>query len=392
MTVVILCSLLALHNAQRLAPVPLVDELMVRLGTDYVGAGNLFGAYMITYALASIPSGVLADRYDARRLVGAGAGLSLLGSTLFALAESYEVALAARLILGVAGGLLYVPAVRFVVSAFPAGRRGSVMGFMEAGVGVGQILALTVVPLLAARFDLTQAFLSLAVFAALALAGVALGLPAARTEASGGRGSGNMAGLVRNYGFWCLVAFHFLGMISIYALMAWTPTFFRMEFGFTAVEAGLVAALTSMGLAVFSPVAGAVSDKLGARTPVLLAGSALLVATLAVLMLVRTPWVAVAASGIAGVAVAFSIPVLVIMIGESFARYGPGLAVSIAGTAGQMAASLSGPLFGFTLEVSHSFVLVWGVALALGAVRVPFLIVGDNRTRRVKGVKNDAGW
>ncbi len=184
-------------------------------------------------------------------------------------------------------------------------------------------VALTVVPLLAARLDMTQAFLSLPAFAAVVLAGVVIGLPSVRAEASGSRGQGNVSGLVRNYRFWCLVAFHFLGMLSIYALMGWIPTYFRNEFGYTAVEAGLVAALTNVGLAVFSPMAGAVSDKLGSRTPVLLAGSALLVATLGVLMVVRDPWVAVAASGVAGIAVAFCLPVLVIMIGESFARYGP---------------------------------------------------------------------
>ena len=49
LSVAVLGSLLVLHNAQRLAPVPLFDELRLRLGTDYVGVGNLFGAYLLAY-------------------------------------------------------------------------------------------------------------------------------------------------------------------------------------------------------------------------------------------------------------------------------------------------------------------------------------------------------
>jgi MFS family permease len=379
-TVCILCSLLVLHNAQRLAPVPLMDELRLHWGTDYTGTGNLFGAYMVTYALFSIPAGVLADRMDAKRLVSIGALLSLAASGLFALAPSYPAALVARLGLGASGAFLYVPAVRYVVSSFSADRRGGVMGFMEAGVGFGQILALAVLPFLVVRMDLARAFLSLPIFAGLILVGVSLGLRPARASTEGPAARGDFSGLVRDVRFRYLVVFHFLGMLAIYALMGWIPTFFRSEFGYSAVDAGLVAALTNVALSVFSPLAGVLSDRLGARTPVLLAGSIMLVVVLGVMMVAREPWIALVAAAVAGVAVAFSVPVLMIMVGESYGAFGAGLAVSVAGTAGQVAASLSGSVFGYTLEVTRSFAVVWGLALVFSFTRIPLLLaVGEGR-------------
>ena len=106
-----------------------------------------------------------------------GAALSVAASVLFATATSYPVAVAARMILGLAGALIYIPSVRFVVANFPKANRGMVMGFLEMGAGVGQILSLTLLPFLAGQWDLTRAFLALPVFGVLVLGGIFLGLP-----------------------------------------------------------------------------------------------------------------------------------------------------------------------------------------------------------------------
>ena len=168
-------ALLVLHNAQRLAPVPLFEELRARLGTDYVGVGNLFGAYLLIYALANLPAGLLADRVNNKHLMMMGVALSLAASAVFAFARSYPVALASRLLLGLASAFLYVPAVRYVVTSFPKEKRGLVMGFVEVGAGIGMILSLTLLPLLARELDLLSAFLMLPVLALLILVGLILG-------------------------------------------------------------------------------------------------------------------------------------------------------------------------------------------------------------------------
>ena len=377
-TVTVLCSLLALHNAQRMAPVALYEELKVRLSVDYVGVGNLFGAYLIAYAVCNIPAGMLADRFDARRLVAVGAVLSVAASAVFATATSYPIAIAARMILGLAGALIYIPSVRSVVANFPKAKRGTVMGFLEMGAGAGQILSLTLLPFLAGQWDLARAFLALPAFGVLVLAGVLLVLPSSRPVVSANSG-GRLLQLARSSRFWNLIVFHFLGMLAIYAISGWLPTFARVDFGYTAVQAGLVGALVNVSLSLFSPLAGVISDRMRSRPPVLLAGAILMAACLAVLAISRDPTVLLVTAFLAGVSAAFSIPVVVIYVGESFSAAGAGLAVSVAGTIGQVASSLSGPLFGYTLETTGTFVAVWGLALATAVLRIPFLFGARQR-------------
>lgn len=237
-------ALLVLHNAQRMAPVSLFDELRLRFSTDYVGVGNLFGAYLLTYAVSNIPAGILADRVSNKHLLTIGAVLSLLASLVFAIAKDYPIALASRLALGISGALMYVPAVRYVVISFPKEKRASAMGVVEVGAGVGMFLSLTLLPLLAREFDLLRAFLMLPVFAALVLGAVLLGLS---REEPQGRGSfrARLITLGGSRSLWYLLIYFFLGMLAHYSVLGWLPTFLRTNFGYSAVQAGMISTLAA---------------------------------------------------------------------------------------------------------------------------------------------------
>jgi predicted MFS family arabinose efflux permease len=378
----VLGALLALHNAQRMAPVPLVDELRTHLATDYVGVGNLFGAYLLTYALFTIPAGLLSDRVDSKRLVTAGAALSLLGALLFAFAGSYAVAVIARLALGIAGALLYVPAVRFVVTVFPQENRGAVMGVVEMGAGAGTVFSLALLPVLAGWLNLARSFLCLAVLAVLTLLAVMLRFPEGKGRAAERGAPVRAVPLFRQASFRHFSVFHFLGMLAVYAALGWLPTYYRTHLGFSPVEAGLVSGLVTVALALASPMAGWASDRIGARSPILLVGSLLCTACFAVFLMGGPVALLMGATFLVGVGMAMTIPIVMVLVGESFALGRAGTAVSIVGTVGQISSSLSGPVFGYALQAG-GFAAVWGLALILSLGRIPFLLLaGEPRGKR----------
>ncbi len=379
-------ALLVLHNAQRLAPVPLFEELRVHLATDYVGVGNLFGAYLLPYALSNIPAGMLADKVNTKRLVTMGVVLGLLASVVFASTGSYPIALFSRIALGVAGALIYVPTVRYVVTSFPREKRGSMMGFVEVGAGIGMIFSLTLLPLLAKEFGLFKAFLVLPVLAALVLGGVLWGLPSERTAGTPSARAGILV-LAGNRCFWYLATYFFLGMLAHYSVMGWLPTFLRIDFGYSSVRAGLAATFVTIALIVGSPLAGMLSDRLGARAPVLLCGSVMSVVGFALLLVGRQPGMVIAAALISGTSMAFTIPVLIMFVGETFGATGAGLAVSVAVMAGQIASSLSGMLFGYVFQARNTFTAVWGLALMIAAGSIPFLLRATAIIKRWKGAE-----
>ena len=83
--VTVLCASLAIHNAARMAPTPLIEEFRARYDADYASVGTAIGAYTISYAVAQLVAGVLADRLGNQRLIKAGLLVMALGSGIFAL-------------------------------------------------------------------------------------------------------------------------------------------------------------------------------------------------------------------------------------------------------------------------------------------------------------------
>jgi predicted MFS family arabinose efflux permease len=365
----VLCSVLALHNAMRIGPVTLIEELRGRYGVDYAGVGNVVGAYTLAYGFAQLAAGLLTDRVGSRRLMLVGLGLGAVGSATFAVTETYPVAVLARLLMGVAGGCLYTPTIAYTFAAFPDALRGRAMGFAEAGVGAGQIVSLLGLPALFAASGLTSAFLALPV-AALALGvTVVLGLPDIPPTRRADHGS--IRTLCRERDFWLLlVGFAFVGMLAQVAVLSWMPTYLRQVHGFGVVSAGISTGIVVTGLTVFSPFFGILSDRLTARRPVMLVGCLLALAGFLVLLITRQPWVAIGAALLVSASMAATIPMQVVFASERFRAVGAGTAIGLVNTGGQIAASLGGPLYGAFLDRGLGFSTVWGVALALGLLRV----------------------
>lgn len=374
--VAILSSNLALHNMQRFAPVTLYDEFRALWNTDYTGAGGLFAAYLIAYAIMLFPMGMLADRIDNKKLLMFGAGLNLISSALFALSPNLTMAMVARMAMGVSGAFLYVPSVRYVVTTFDQKTRGKVMGWVQFGAGAGQIFGLILIPLAAGHAGLTTAFLMPAALAALVLACQGLVLQSTR---SSGKKHQAMGSIFRTDGFKPFLVFVFLTFMSSYAISGWLPTYLRRDFGFDAMEAGLAASLSAIALAVCSPLAGTLSDRLGARKPVLLAGSALSLVCFGIMAFSHDVRIIILAALLKGAGSAMTIPVSQMLAGEAFAAAGAGVAVGISSTAAQLASSASGPFFGFTLDATGSFSVLWSTALGCVVMSMLFITMVQER-------------
>lgn len=369
----VLGLVVTLHNLQRMAPVPLLTEFCQRLGTDYVGAGNLFSMQLLGTALFNIPVGILADRCDNRILMAAGAGLGAVFSMLFALTHDYHAAVFARFGLGLSSAMLFLPTMRYIVAGFPNEIKGRTVGFMEMGAALGMIAALIGLPLLARGLSLTQTYLVIPVFS-IALLGLIF--PGLKKVASDTRlmVRGQFRALFSHQSFWHLGAFVFLNMLVAYAVIGWVPTYLRLALGYSAAKAGVVSSFINLTLAAASPLAGMVSDRIGARIPVMLFGSVL--STLGFIAFIQTgyAWLIVAAALMQGVSMALTIPLATVHVGETFRAVGSGLAISASNTIGRLAASLPGLIGGAILETTGALVLFWGFSLVCSAARIPFLL------------------
>ncbi|HTV95882.1 MAG TPA: MFS transporter [Steroidobacteraceae bacterium] len=114
----------------------LVDPLRTDLGLTDGEVGLLQGpAFTLVYVFTALPFGRLADRFDRRRLLLAGAVIWCAATVLCGLAPTARVFLVGRLLLGVGEAALIPTALSLIGDAFPAERRGFPLGvFLLASV------------------------------------------------------------------------------------------------------------------------------------------------------------------------------------------------------------------------------------------------------------------
>ncbi|MFB9908195.1 MFS transporter [Allokutzneria oryzae] len=114
-----------------------------RFGVGPAALGVFTVLQVGVYALMQIPTGVLVDRFGPRRVLTVAALLMGAGQLLFAVADSYALALVARAVLGSGDAMTWVSLLRLIAGHFP-GRQYSVVVSFSSALGAAGNLASTV--------------------------------------------------------------------------------------------------------------------------------------------------------------------------------------------------------------------------------------------------------
>jgi len=121
---------------------PLGDLLM----KDFKVKPDQFGIVVSSYALAAGISGFLtagfADRFDRKRLLVFFYSGFIFGTLFCGMAESYNQLVWARILTGLFGGVMSSISMAIVADIFSLEQRGRVMGFMQMGFGLSQIVGI----------------------------------------------------------------------------------------------------------------------------------------------------------------------------------------------------------------------------------------------------------
>lgn len=123
----------------RVAPAALASDLSRELAPTAVALGGLSSAYFLTYAGCQVPLGLLVDRIGPRRVITLVLLLSVLGSILFGLASSLEMAWAGRLVLGASGAAAWTAMLTVSAAWFSPRQFARISGL---GLSVGAVGAL----------------------------------------------------------------------------------------------------------------------------------------------------------------------------------------------------------------------------------------------------------
>ena len=131
------------------------------------------------YAGMQIPTGILVDRYGPRRLLVVAAGTMGIAQLLFAVADSYPLALLARAVLGLGDALTFVSVLRFAAGQFSPSRYPVVVSLTGTLGQLGNMVATLPLTALLHRAGWTPTFLGAGLLSLVSGAAVYLMLPRA---------------------------------------------------------------------------------------------------------------------------------------------------------------------------------------------------------------------
>jgi cyanate permease len=254
---------------------PLVRNITDELALTNAEAGFLFSVSILTLMLFRIPWGMLFDRKGLKATMGFALALMGVFGLVRGFAVDYVTLLASQFLLGVAlSGV--IPAIPKLVSHwFPREKVGLATGICMAGFPIGDVLALSVTPYLAAvGGDWRQVF---QVYGVWALLSMFLWWKFAGREPKNGKTpvsnspsvKRDFAKLLKMKEVWLLTGLYFCAGGCYDTMLLWLPDVLQVE-GLNAFNASLVASMLPVGFLVSALAVGAFSDKLGLRKPFVL--------------------------------------------------------------------------------------------------------------------------
>ncbi len=126
--------------------------------------GTMSTFYFVANVLFLFVSGVLLDRYSARRIILLTLGLCIIATACFALTHNYYWACFFRFLTGVGGAFCFLSVVRLATRWFPASQMAFVTGVIVPIAFIGDIIAQTPLTILTQLFAWQSVVLMDAVF------------------------------------------------------------------------------------------------------------------------------------------------------------------------------------------------------------------------------------
>ncbi len=286
------------------------------LAMDAISLGWVATAYLLSAAMFLVPFGRLADIYGRKRIFTYGILTYTVAAILSAMATSATMLIASRVLQGVGGAMIFSTGVAILTSVFPAEERGKALGINVAAVYTGLSLGPFLGGFLTQHFGWRSIFVANIPLALIIIAFIFWKLKGEWAEAKGekfditGSVIYSLMLLATMYGFtllpemsgaWLILA----GAVGVVAFVKWemkvkspvlnlglfknNPVFalsnlaalinysatFAVGFllslylqyikGLSPQNAGLVLVAAPVVQAVFSPLAGRLSDRIEPR-------------------------------------------------------------------------------------------------------------------------------
>lgn len=242
----------------------LAPDLSRELGLGADELGLLTRAYLLSFAAAQLPLGIVLDRVGPRRTEAALLLVAALGALIFALANGLGMLFAGRVMIGLGVSACLMAGFKASIQWFARERLPFVNGIQMAAGGFGAMAATAPVEAMAQSSGWRSVFLLLATLSLAAAAFVFFVVPRREEEAHGGKaplraGLAGLGAVLQSSLFWRTAPLAVASEASFMAIVGlWAGPWLRDVGGLEraavadtllAVAAAMVAGFLLMGLA-----------------------------------------------------------------------------------------------------------------------------------------------
>ncbi|HTZ72962.1 MAG TPA: MFS transporter [Candidatus Aquilonibacter sp.] len=273
----------------RVSPAVMTTELMRSFQTNAAGLGTLSGIFFYLYVIMQVPTGVLVDSWGPRKLLTWAGLLAAAGTFLFGATSNFDLACAGRAIVGGATAVEWLVLLKIGAHWFPRRRFSMLAGLGLFFGNIGALTAQVPLRLMIVHFGWRAVIIGsgavVLLFAALAWAfvkddpsdaGFATYASTAAEQSGKVKAADLWKGFLKIFGYrntWLIFFAQggFVGpMIAFTGL--WAVPFLTVRFGLKPTIAAAVSSVMIICWAVASPICGDLSDRIGRRKPIYLAG------------------------------------------------------------------------------------------------------------------------
>ena len=238
------------------------EQLVSALGISWHEVGRLIGLYMLPGIFIALPGALLGRRFGDRNLVVFALFLMAAGGALMAVADSYNMLTAGRLISGIGGVVVNVLMTKMVADWFPGKQLSFAMAILIASWPLGLALGLVI-----NGFLLTIATWPAVMWLGAGFSFLFMALVWLLYRNPPGLGQGGpvtLFNLTRNEAILCALAGSVWSLYNIGFIML--PGFganFFVSIGYGKAQAAYLVSIASWSLILLVPVGGYVSARWG---------------------------------------------------------------------------------------------------------------------------------
>jgi predicted MFS family arabinose efflux permease len=275
---------------------PLGDILMKSLKITPTQFGIVVSSYAFSAGIAGFFTAAFADKFDRKKLLLFFYFGFIGGTLLCGLAENYTLLVFARIITGLFGGVISSISMTIVTDIFALNQRGRVMGFLQMGFGISQILGIPISLWIANKWNWQAPFIMIVILASSISLVILLYLKPVTSHLNEQKDKAikHLIKTIKNKDY--RIAFFATAFLSVggYLMMPWGSAFSVNNLGVSIEQLPLLFMISGVSTLIIMPIIGIISDRIDKFLLFTIASIWMLLVVLLYTQLVPVPfWVVV---------------------------------------------------------------------------------------------------